>query len=391
MMYFALRREFGASGFALGLGFLTKGTAYLFGPPLLLATLLPARAARGLLTALPCALLLNVPHYARNYELSGSPLGFRTAVGNDGPPGFRWTVDRVGPSAAISNFLRVSAEHLGGRGERWNRGVYDAVVRAHEVLGLDVNDRATTWLGASFEPPRNSNHEADAHNRWQMIGLLVVPFAMLRDRRRDRLYLYFGLALGYLLFCSLLRWQPFLMRMQLPLFVAGSALLGALAEKLPGLAQALLCLLLLDAARLPLIENWVRPLRGSRSLMVTSREDNYFADMTRFGKRDEYLAAVRRTVSSGCTRIGIDNSMFHLEYPFQALVLEKQPRALFIHAGVDNPSARFPAIPLFQPCAVFCPDCAAQPGKTILHRAAGDPVVFGRSVLYTRRRRVNTR
>jgi hypothetical protein len=68
-------------GSALGLAWLTKGTAYAMAVPMVLTlTLLWSRPvklafARRLPFVLLIAFGLNAPHFARNHELFGSPLG----------------------------------------------------------------------------------------------------------------------------------------------------------------------------------------------------------------------------------------------------------------------------------------------------------------------------
>jgi len=69
------------AGTSLGLALLTKGTSYLFAAAFAVGLLLPERAhtvARRLKHALAiglCALVLNAPHYARNLQAFGNPLG----------------------------------------------------------------------------------------------------------------------------------------------------------------------------------------------------------------------------------------------------------------------------------------------------------------------------
>src|ERR1019366_7219776 len=89
-----------------------------------------------------------------------------------------------------------------------------------------------------------------------------------------------ALLAAFLLFCLYLKWQPFLARLELPLFVLGAPLAGLLVEKLRYPAVALiLALFLVNNARPFLFENWTRPLKGPRSLFATARDDNYFSDM----------------------------------------------------------------------------------------------------------------
>jgi hypothetical protein len=202
-------------------------------------------------------------------------------------------------------------------------------------------------------------------------------------RRRAWLVYALGLSAAFLVFCYYLKWQPFLARLELPLFVMGAPLAASFLEALrPNFLSLVLCLLLINNTRAALFENWTRPLHGPRNLFITSRDDNYFADMTQWNNRASYLPAVDLTARSGCRLVGIDISRNQLEYPFQALLLERNPNVRFMHSGVENASARFYPANAPLPCAVFCPDCAGIAEKTALYRSIGPPVVLDHFLLF---------
>ncbi len=175
-VYFAARREAKWLALATALALATKGTAYLFLPPLLVyAVIVLPRRQLAWIAAAVC--LLNGPQYLRNLQLSGSPLGFDSAQG-DGV--FRWRNEHLTWKPVASNALRHASEQLGARSPGWNQAVYDAVVRIHRVLAIDPQDPDTTWrLGARYAPPLNANHEANANNRWHL--LLILAAAILRS------------------------------------------------------------------------------------------------------------------------------------------------------------------------------------------------------------------
>jgi hypothetical protein len=381
-VYFAARRDAPWLALSAALALATKGTAYLFLPPVLLyaAAVLPRRQLAWIAAAI-C--LLNGPQYARNLQLSGSPLGFDSAQG-DGI--FRWRNQRLTWQAAVSNALRHASEQLGARSPRWNQGVYDTVMRIHRALALDPQDRDTTWPGARYAPPVNANHEANANNRWHL--LLISTAAVFALAIRNRRWTLYAAALlsAFLLFCLYLKWQPFLARLELPLFVLGAPLAARLVEKLryPAVAVAL-ALFLVNNARPALFENWTRPLKGPRSLFATARDDNYFSDMGQWNNRASYLESVDRTARSGCTRIGLDISQNQLEYPFQALLRERNPKVRFLHTGVDNASARYAEAGAAPPCAVLCPDCIGNQRKIALYREIGPPLEIGRFLLFLKK------
>ena len=385
-VYFAVRREGRWMGLSVALALATKATGYLFAPPLLMAGWLwhgrPPKTAtlRALAYAAIALLALDGPQYARNWQLSGSPLGYDSAQG-DGL--FRWRNEHPGWRSTVSNALRHTSEQLGGRSEQWNRSVFRAVLQIHRTLGLDPQDPETTFRWSHFAPPRNANHEADANNRWQLLLLaLALAAAVLW---RERCWMLYGGALvaAFLLFCFYLKWQPFMGRLELPLFVLGAPLAAFFLGRLrPPAIPALICLLLVSGARLPAIENWTRPLKGPNSLFRTARNSNYFSDMSQWNNRASYLHAVDATAHTGCTLVGIDSSENQLEYPFQVLLRQHNPLIRFEHTGVTNNSRRYAPNPP-RPCAVLCLDCAGNAGKTTLYRSFGSPLAIGRFLLFT--------
>jgi 4-amino-4-deoxy-L-arabinose transferase-like glycosyltransferase len=360
-----------AVGGALGLSLLTKATAYLFAPWLLAAVLLGnlRRLPKQLLAIWACALLLNLPHYARNLQLSGSPLGFDSAHG-DGF--FRWRNETFGFRQTASNILRNLSEQLGGRSDRRNREVYATVVKAHQWVGIDINDPATTWRWSTFEPPRNANHEANANSRWHLLILAIAAaialWRALRGKSRTPALYTLALLGAFLAFCFYLKWQPYEARLLLPLLVAGSPIVGLMLSRWIVL-EAVLCLFLLSTARLPVLQNWTRPLRGPTSVFRVPRDQQYFADMVQWGNRATYEATLHVLSQSNCDTIGFDITNLPLEYPLMALLRERQPLARFVHTGVGNVSRRYRAPVDALPCAVVCFDCAGDRSREMLYGA----------------------
>ena len=372
------------AGLALGLAIGTRATAYIYAPPLLLAVGMHAWRSRfrlkSAMIVLLCALALNLPQYVRNLDLSGSPLGFDAAFG-DGR--FRWRNETFGWRETASNAIRHSTEQLGGRSERWNTSLYDAAVAMHRAIGADPNDPATTWPGATFEPPRNANHEANTSNRWHLL-MLAACFLFVTWRFRPLLPYSLALMAGFVLFCLYLKWQPFMARMFLPLFVLASPIAGVVLERLkPVILQIALCVFLLNNARPYLFENWVRPLKGPTSLLRTSRDQNYFADMTQWEERKDFRPAADAAASLACPVIGIDINRFQLEYPFMALVRERNPQVQFVHTGVHNLSMKYAPPVSGAPCAVVCLDCAGDPASLKLYSGFGPPLQIGQFLLFS--------
>lgn len=382
-VYFALRRNWMFLGFAVGLAVGTKATAYLFLPPLIGAAVLargrpiPWVRATGWIAA--GLLLVNAAQFGRNIQLSGSPLGYDSAHG-DGA--YRWPNERFGWKATVSNALRHTSEQLGARSPRWNQAVFEAVVRVHRWLGIDPQDRDTTWPGDRYEPPRSArNHEANASSKWHLL-LMGIAAALLARRRAWRIYAA-GLVAGFLLFCFYLKWQPYMSRLELPLIVLGMPLAAGLLETWrPWIAPAVVALFLVNDARPALFANWTRRLHGPGNLFTIPRDEAYFSDMAQWNNRESYVEAVDRTARSQCTLVGIDISHNELEYPFQALLRERNPAIRFVHTGVTNASARYYANPPPAPCAVFCPDCAHREEIVARYAGVGPPIEIGHFLLF---------
>lgn len=221
------------AGCAQGLALLTKGTAYLYcaaiGSVLAAPILWQQRAdARRLLETaaslggmVVLALAMNAGHLSRNHQLDGHPLGGESA---------HYRNQDVSATARLGNIVRHCAVHLATPSAAANAHLK----RAAEtilcgVLGADPNDPRTTWRGSRFDI-RFTRHESRAGNPLHMLvallGLVALPvLAQPRDRRTVACYAL-GTTLAAVLFCWVLKWQPWAPRLHLPLFALAAPLLA---------------------------------------------------------------------------------------------------------------------------------------------------------------------
>jgi hypothetical protein len=350
LAYFALESKKWHVAVACGLACLTKGTAFVFAGPLVLL-LLP----RALPHVALAVLLLNGAFFARNIDLSGSPLGFDSAHA-DGK--YRWRNEYFGWQPTVSNLIRHLSEQLGARSENWNQSVFQVAQTLHTSLGLRSSDPATTWPYTEFVAPRSANHETDGNNRWHFALLLgcATVLAWRRDKRSGMLLLSLGI--GIVVFCFYLKWQPFMLRMWLPHYALGMAICGALLGRAHWVLQVALCVFLLDGCRLPLLKNWVRPLRGPENMFTQSREDLYYSDMRPWKIRPQYDEVMKQLRESNCRQIAFDINAFQLEYPIQALLLQLHPETRFVHVNTQNPSRKYEGrMSTVKPCVLVCLAC----------------------------------
>lgn len=146
--------------------------------------------------------------------------------------------------------------------------------------------------------------------------------------------------------------------------------------------QIVLFLFLLDNARHPLLDNWVRPLRRPKSVLRTPRAEQYFADMSQWNNSRTYEKTVDFLTHINCGTIGIDITKLQLEYPLQALLRETKPGTLFVHTGVQNVSVRYRQ-PVDAPaCSVVCLDCAGDAKRILLYSGFRKSALVDQCVIF---------
>ena len=370
-------------GGSAGLAILTKGSAYVYLPPIMLACWLSGPPSSGwkLLKCVPAVTiiiaLVNVGAFTRNLDLTGSPLGlpFR-----DGGPRLHWMNDNFSPVATVANVIRNVTLHLGTPFGFLNRMGESAVRSMLQFMGQDPDDPTHTWLsGLGFRWPMMSRNEIFAGN---LLHALLIAAAMaillirLRDRRWRGVQIYVLGPIGaFILFSALMRYQIWEARHHLPLFVLMAAALGLLVPRLLGQRMTVATAMLLVVTALPFAAaNNLRSLvpAGAASIETRSRNDLYFADQ-HFDRASINEALVARVNESSCRTIGIDAHVGRpaatlvksvpsfFVYPILAMLDRTGPGRTFQYVDVQNLSRRFmPASP-YRPCLVICLDCADIP------------------------------
>ena len=141
-------------GLSAGLAILTKGSAYVYLPPLVLSCwLIGSRAARTRFLKRSMALLLlifalNGPQYARAYGLTGSPLGLPFPGAG---PRLHWMVGRLGPREALANTIRGLSIHTVAPSAMLNEHIERVVRTLIHWTGEDPDDPGEVWPGMKFE------------------------------------------------------------------------------------------------------------------------------------------------------------------------------------------------------------------------------------------------
>jgi len=379
-------------GLSAGIAVLTKGTAYIYLPFMVLACWCAApRAARTRFLKLSpvflaLILLVNAPHYYRAYELTGSPLGLPFP---DGGPRLHWMVDRFSLQDAAANVVRNASLHLVTPSSRVNGKINDAVKSIIWTIGRDPDDPKTTWPNSPFESNHFSMHEIHAGNPLHFLLLLfALAAAFLLPQKFAPLARWYalGVIFSFVTFCTLLRWQTWASRHHLVIFLFGAGLVGVVLERAvpQRVASAIAILLVLYALPFAFLNRTRSLIRWAPVYDVYhSRELLYFADM-----HEKYatanIAAAAEINQLGCNSVAVDSytpkagaelagsppSFF--VYPILAMIHADGRTRTVWYSGVTNWSSRYALTqPHPAPCAVLCLDCANRREKWQNYRSVG--------------------
>ncbi len=344
-----------AAGAALGLAWLTKGTTYVFAGPILVASLWPGEtlsrrvAARTALVVVTCALVMNVPHYARNARTFGHPLG----PGGEGGD-YRYRNSEVSPRVLASNLIRNLALHASTPSASVNRAIESGIERFHEWIGLASDDLRSTWPGTRLtvgrpperRRPRRKRPARVAHRRRHRRGggrAPAGPGEPTRTARRDALG-------GVLLFSLLLKWSPWHARLQLPLFVLAAPLAACVLERARSTVAGGIVVVLAVTSVPYAVKNHSRPFVGNGSVLALTRD----AQRAQFASvlPRSYPGAVQ-AIPRTCDRLGLVIGSNDPEYVIWTLLRAADRRLWIEHVLVDNASRRASRAGVPPPCALI--------------------------------------
>lgn len=355
------------AGTSIGLALLTKGTAFLYITPFMVvfaAKLVrqPMRFQLRVCAAMALSVLvLNSPQWARNYRSYGSPLGC-DSPNCDGT--YRFRNEAINVQTTVENIARNVGVHLGTENPALNVKIERALVGIIHATGGDPMDPRSTWLGTRFtiSPPRITPDEIG--NPWHLL-LIAVAFAMLPlglNKKTWGVIQYAAcVAAGALLFCIVLKWQPWHARLQLPLFVLSAPLVAAAFSHRRYTQRVLgaICLVLFVPVIRDTYDFQLRPVAPLTSLFRWEMPEA--ADLV-----PGSIAAHRIRDWSGCKRVGLDTA--------GAYVMEGRLLSIL---GVGTGGAYVRHInmgghdDLRQYCAILCVDCQSKPAQAALYRVAG--------------------
>ena len=234
--YFAIKsiRKFSAKnafffGLAVGLGILTKATAYIYMPAILLifgvtmvVRLVKTKNYNNLLYALLAGfmfLIINIGFYTRNYQLTKSFLGV------DNKEYGTYSNEKMNPKLMLSSMIKNAGVHIGLYHLK-PLSVFSAheIIKVHEWAGIDINDPANNFFADKYDTLYNPDHEDAAPNFIHLIlitlSLLVIIVKSFKKQiQLNAKLLTFTILFQGLFFCFYLKYQPFHTRLHTSMFL----------------------------------------------------------------------------------------------------------------------------------------------------------------------------
>lgn len=390
---------------ATGLACLTKGTAYVFLPFVLLGCwwIGPPKSRWLLLARMPVAVLLaiaiNLPHFVRSYRLTGSPLGFPFP---EAGPRLHWTGEYFSVTGTVANVIRNLSLHLGTPFEAINRATLTALTGVIHLVGEDPNDPRVIWQGAHFDLNHLSRHEILAGNPWHL-ALIVVAIGIIvvrRDQQPIGIPIYaLGVAGAFVLFSGLLKWQPWAGRHHLVLFALMAPVVAIAFGNLFSRRKVIALAILFLVCSTPFVfANRLRslvPVPGQDdSILRLTRSQMYMLDQHQH-ELESYAGAASMIRNSTCGKIGIDAfvdgsdaSFIHDPlsfYVYPLMAMAGGPTKLFRYIDVKNLTGAFSKPNAYAPCLIVCLDCERAQSKWLEYRN-WDPTVFDSIVIFVPKR-----
>ena len=343
---------------AFGMSINTKSTAYLwmglFGVGFLFLLMkrkhFKLAIAGGLL-----GLSLIAGHSMRNMEVLGSPVGSPTLH-------HAYLNEVYSVKVWLSNASRQIAAHFGFPHARVYTFFLDQhraeqlVLRFHDILGLDASWQKTTWGGHKFHViSQRTPTEDTAGGAYHLI--LMIGASILAFRKGSPVLRKYTAAvwLAWGVFVLMLKWQLWIVRLQLPWFLLLVPVTAWALGHNKGFLQRLAALLIIGGLVLQawpaLTRNMLRPLMGRDTLY--SRSYTYWLFRGQPSAASSYLKAVTLLDDAQCNQIGLIIGGGDWEYPWWHLLEPKQPGVRLEHLHVTNETRFFTDnIPPFKPCAL---------------------------------------
>ena len=360
-----------AAAFALGVA--NKPTMFIYAAPFLAALgfwLMRKHWRRLALLVTATAVLtlaVNAPWMARNCAVFHDPLGSQDTRDKEA------LVDHA-PAKITANVLRNAALYAGTPFD-WTTGAMNRFLAAGFEFTCEYpQDAGSVWLDQTFTfPVRSSVKNGDGFGGCMasLPVLLAALFFAVKFKWRSPLLIYAGLIFaGFVLFCGLLKWQPWHQRLHLPFFVLAAPCVGVvLGMAWNRWATATAAILLTVNAALVLFYNHAFPIYRMGADPFKTREERYFCEIPQLHAFTAALA--RDIVGNGVTNVCLKTGGDTWEYPLWVCLKNRGFKGTIRHAFVENETRLSSPPPDLENAVILSADAGLTP-----------PPGFGRSVAY---------
>jgi 4-amino-4-deoxy-L-arabinose transferase-like glycosyltransferase len=223
------------TGVFIGCALLTKGTAFVYLIPISLiafmvlirniikSTFSVSKIVPSVTLLLLLTLLIPSPHYFRNYALSGDIFGASDDL--------YFNQDNNVKSIALG-LLKNLGNHLS---TPFTSDITNQIVeKAHLITNIRIDDEKYSYNAIQFKLGTWNHNEDEVSNFLQAILFLVtLLFLILKWKNttnKFRFMMLFCLA-TFFIFSFILKWQPWHMRLQVPLFMMMAIPCSIMMEK----------------------------------------------------------------------------------------------------------------------------------------------------------------
>jgi len=227
------------AAFSLSAGLITKAYLAFYAAPFLLwfGLIWLFRHCKRLAVVIPLFLgiflLLNTPHYYRNYRLTGHLIGDKELAA-------QVSKQHITPRNTLTNLVKHAGQHLGLPLPSYNRLVKKGISSIHQALGVRIDDpestAAMTGPGSYTVPFSLSEDNAGnfLHFVLFLAGLLVFVFFFRKMGNAGRGWLWWVLCIlgGFLILSAAYRYLNSTSRYHMPLFFLMAVFTAGMVDRL---------------------------------------------------------------------------------------------------------------------------------------------------------------
>ncbi|WP_310379655.1 glycosyltransferase family 39 protein [Flavobacterium sp.] len=313
-------------GLTVGLGLLTKGTAYIFLTPILLLLalfilfkIIKTKQIKPLLNGcitLLIVFLINLGHYSRNFKIN------RNVLNIDETEAKAYSNEKMNGTLFLSNFLKNAGLHLGYP----IQAEADSLIKGiHKKISIPVNNPETNYYGIPYEGAIKINTNEDCapnviHFFLILLSFFALGFNRFKNLKENKKQLLLGLIIiaQLVLFVGYLKWQPWHTRLHIPIFMLSVVLITVAANQSKWFKYIVLASipLMMFSFYFYFVYNNTRPISTNREYtknihLLDNRFKKYFSNQPHlYGEYSEVLGAI---YSNNSTKIGLMLSDW--EYP----------------------------------------------------------------------------